>query len=246
MGTINCYVVDDESDSIELISDFIRETPELRLVFSSTNPRDLIAPLTKDRRPKLTFLDIEMPGIDGINLSRLVKGHSPVIFVTAHPHHAVEAFDEDAYDYLLKPVSYERFLQAVTKATLRGHDQPGPSQITDKYFFVRNTKEAEVTKVNFNEVLLVEAEANYFHIHTVGRKQFVYGTLKEIEDILWMPNFMRVHRCYIVNIDRIKSIQKRKLTMDNGTVVPVGDTYFHNLHSRLDKNTFTTSKRRDN
>lgn len=119
MSDYNCYIVDDETDSIEILQDYVNQTPNLRLSYSTTNPRDIFTVITAQGNPKITFLDIEMPGITGLELAGLINSYTAIIFITSHTEHAIEAFEKDAYDYLVKPVSYSRFFQAVTKVQRR-------------------------------------------------------------------------------------------------------------------------------
>ena len=98
MSEYNCYIVDDEADSVEILQDYVNQTPSLRLSYSTTNPRDIFSVITAEGNPKITFLDIEMPGITGLELAGLINSYTAIIFITSHTEHAIEAFEKDAYD----------------------------------------------------------------------------------------------------------------------------------------------------
>lgn len=245
MSDYNCYIVDDEADSIEILQDYINQTPNLRLSYSTTNPRDIFSVITAKGDPKITFLDIEMPGITGLELAGLINSHTAIIFITSHTEHAVEAFEKDAYDYLVKPVSYSRFLKAIIKVQDRIQSKLQNKPEEDNSFFIRGSKQGELIKIHFDEILYIESLQNYVKVFTEKNSYITYLTLKEFEFKLNRTNFIRVHKSYVVNIDRIQRHFDNHLYMKNDFAIPIGSTYRSELMIRLKNRIFTTDRRKE-
>lgn len=245
MSDYNCYIVDDEPDSIEILQDYVNQTPDLRLIHSTTNPRDIFSVIAKQGKPKITFLDIEMPGINGLELAGLINAYTAIIFVTSHTEHALEAFEKDAYDFLVKPVSYSRFLQAVIKVQGRIQDSLITRPVEDNYFFIRGNKQGQLIKIYFEEILYIESLQNYVKLYTEKSMHITYLTLKEFEFKLNRNNFLKVHKSYVVNIDRIGGLINNDLCMENDTIIPIGAVYRQNLLIRLKNRIFSTDRRKD-
>lgn len=244
MSDYNCYIIDDEADAIEIIQDYINQTPNLRLIYSSTNPRDIFTVITESGAPKITFLDIEMPGISGLELAGLISGHTAIVFITSHTQHALEAFEKDAYDYLVKPVSYKRFLQAVIKVQSRIQHNTLTKLVDDNSFFIKGSIQGELIKIKIDEILYIESLQNYVRISTVGDMNVTYLTLKECEFKLDHNKFLQVHKSYVVNLDRIVKHINNQLTMENKKMVPIGSKYRSELLARLKNRIFTSERRK--
>lgn len=244
MSDYNCYIVDDEADSIEILQDYINQTPNLRLAYSTTNPRDIISVITRQGKPKISFLDIEMPGITGLELAGLISSHTAVIFITSHTEHALEAFEKDAYDFLVKPVSYPRFLKAVIKVQGRIQYNLMTKPAEDNYFFIRGNKQGELIKIYFDEILYIESLQNYVKLYTEKEMHITYLTLKEFEFKLNRNNFLKVHKSYVINLDRIERHINNELYMENNVAVPIGPVYRPDLLIRLKNRIFSTDRRK--
>jgi DNA-binding LytR/AlgR family response regulator len=244
MSDYNCYIVDDEADSVEILQDYVNQTPSLRLSYSTTNPRDIFSVITAEGNPKITFLDIEMPGITGLELAGLINSYTAIIFITSHTEHAIEAFEKDAYDYLVKPVAYSRFLQAVTKVQRRIQNNALNPPPEDNSFFIRGSHQGELIKICVNEILYIESLQNYVRIYTISNDHITYLTLKECQIKLKRSNFIQVHKSYIVNIERIVKHINNQLTMENNTAVPIGAAYRPELMIRLKNRIFSTERRK--
>ena len=244
MSTYNCYIVDDEADSIEILQEYINQTPNLRLTYSTTNPRDIFSVITEGSHAKITFLDIEMPGITGLEVASLIGSHTAIIFVTSHAEHAVEAFEKDAYDFLVKPVSYSRFLKAVIKVQGRMNNKLLTKSPEDNYFFIRGNKQGELIKIYFDEILYIESLQNYVKLYTEKQMHITYLTLKEFEFKLNRDNFLKVHKSYVVNLDRIRRHINNELYMENNVPIPVGAVYRPDLLFRLKNRIFSTDRKK--
>lgn len=244
MSDYSCYIVDDEPDSIEILQDYINQTPNLRLNYSTTNPRDIFSVITQHSSPKITFLDIEMPGITGLELAGLINSYTAIIFITSHTEHAIEAFEKDAYDYLVKPVAYSRFLQAVIKVQSRIHNNTLNLRPDEDSFFIRGSSQGELIKIRLDEILYIESLQNYVRIHTISNVYITYLTLKECEFKLDRTAFVKVHKSFLVNLDRVVRHINNQLTMENNETVPIGSVFRPHLMIRLKNRIFSTERRK--
>ncbi len=239
----NCYVVDDEADSIEILEDYIADTPNLCHIFSTTNPKELFPMVLQHDKPKITFLDIEMPGMTGMDLADLISPHAAIIFITSHLNYAPIAFEKNAYDYLIKPFSYTRFLQAVLKVEGRMQSCLLKHGEEETYFYIRGNKQGELIKIYFNEVVYVESLMNYIRIFTTATNYVTYLTLKEITQKLNRGNFIRIHKSYLVNIDRIQRFFANDIYLENNVTLPVGPLYYPDLALRLKNRIFSRNRK---
>ncbi|TKB98650.1 LytR/AlgR family response regulator transcription factor [Pedobacter cryophilus] len=240
----NCFIVDDEPASLEIISDYISETPHLFLQKATTNPRDILPLITAPGKNQITFLDIDMPGINGLELASLIQGHTAVIFITSYPNYAIQAFEKDAYDYLLKPISYARFLQAVIKVKSRLQTaKTNYVELDNQYFLIKGNKQGEIIKIYYQDLLYIESLHNYVSLHTLQGKYIAYFTLKELEYKLNKENFVKIHKSYLINIDKMSTFQYHEVQMENGAKLPVGSACRAQLQMQLNTKLLTTDRR---
>lgn len=231
---MRCLAVDDESLALDLIEDNIRKIPYLTLVKRCRNAFEAQEVLAKEPID-LIFLDIQMPGITGVQFLQSVAAPPLVIFITAYEQFALDGFNLDVVDYLLKPVSFDRFLKAVNKAqelfTHRNNPQtPAPSV---DYLFVN--AEYNLVKITVKDIVYIEGLKDYIKIYleNVQRPVITRMSLKLIEEKLPSDKFIRVHKSFIVSVDKIISIRKGKISI--GTVhVPISEHYKENLHRFID------------
>jgi DNA-binding LytR/AlgR family response regulator len=209
---LKCIIIDDEPIARKLIEEFISDIDFLELAGQAENPAKAIA-LLDNNDIDLIFLDINMPVISGINFLKSSKNMPGVIMTTAYAEHAVEAFDLDVIDYLVKPIPFERFLKACNKArefSTKRH----VAKSADDYFFIKCDNQIE--KVLYSDLLYAEAMLNYVILYTASRKMIVYITLKGLEEQLPEAHFIKVHKSFIVNRNKIKSI--------DGNLIDIGAT----------------------
>ena len=204
---INCLVIDDEPLARKGLKEYIADVDFLNLRGEFDNPLKAAEILSRGER-QLLFLDIQMPKITGLEFFRTLQNAPPVIFTTAFPQYALEGFEVNALDYLVKPVSFERFLKAAMKAKeyyeVREKNVAEASAAAD-YFFIKADK--RLVKILFDDVLFVEALENYVTIHTRDRKFITYLTFKSVEDYLPSDKFLKVHKSFIVAASKIDSIE---------------------------------------
>lgn len=217
---IKCIVVDDEALARRLLRDHIGKIPELELVAQCENPLQARAEITK-HNIDLMFLDIQMPEITGIDFLKTLKTKPLTIFITAFPDYALQSYELDVIDYLLKPVSFERFYQAVNKAVdyLSYRSQKGTEPVVknedtmyDKgYFYVK--ADYKIVRVNYRDILFIEGLREYVQIHTENKKIVTYISMQKMTELLPSKYFFRVHKSYIVNLQKIESIQGNLITI---------------------------------
>lgn len=208
---MNCLIVDDEPVARKGVAEYVNEIDFLNLVGQCENAVKASAYLNQ-HTIDLVFLDIQMPKLSGIEFLKMLKNPPLVIFTTAYSEYALEGYSLDVVDYLMKPITFERFLKAAQKALevhslKRAANQPGDAQAD--YFFVKCDSKFE--KVFFKEVCYVEAMQNYSIIHAQSRKLITYITMTSLENQLPAKQFLKVHKSYIVSIPHIKAIEGNEI-----------------------------------
>jgi len=215
MMKLKCIIIDDEPIARKILQEFIEEIDYLELVGQAENPLKAMG-LLSDNEIDLIFLDINMPKINGIDFLKNSKTSANVIMTTAYAEHAVESYELDVLDYLIKPIAFDRFLKACNKAreisTLRKNAQTLPAQLNDHFFIKCNN---QIEKVFYNDLLYAEAMLNYVMLHTHSKKMMVYVTIKNLEEQLPADLFIKVHKSFIVNKTKIKSIEGNILDIGN-------------------------------
>lgn len=224
---MKCLIVDDEDISRKILERFVEQTDSLTLAGSCSNAIEVVK-LLKEEEIDLIFLDIEMPEMTGMELIETVKESPQIIFVTAKEDYAVEAFEHNVTDYLLKPITYARFLKSVEKA-VEMYNSKGDVR-TPGYIFVK--VDSRLMKMNLSDINFVEAQGDYIQLHTQRGKHLIYSTMKHIESKLPKKDFARVHRSYIVRIDRIADITENNLMIDK-QIIPIGEKYKSDLLKKL-------------
>jgi DNA-binding LytR/AlgR family response regulator len=221
-----CYVIDDESDAVALLREYIEQTPGLELIGSSQNPLVALAELTSRDAPDITFIDVDMRQLSGLELAGMVNLYTSVVFTTAFPEYALQAFEKEAFDYLLKPINYERFLKCIQKAKRKIKKGAIGDEIgKDNFFNIKSEIKGRMVKIRFDEVIYIEGAVNYIQIHTTEGKHMTYLTMREIERHLPKQTFARIHRSFIVNINYVKVTERAQLRLENGESLIMGDHY---------------------
>lgn len=240
VNNISCIIVDDEEHAIHVLEHFISETPMLRLEFSTTRPVEAFQYL-QQHPVDLIFMDIEMPGLNGMELIKLIPTHCKVIFTTAFPDYALKSYEFNVADYLLKPILFDRFLKSVQKvmSTVAAPETNSESKVykekTD-FVFIRSEHKGKLIKINVPEVVYIEALGNYISIQTRSERQLTLSTMKDLEQKLALfPYIIRVHKSFFVNNHYIKSIDGNRILLDKKEI-PIGEKYKeHFLNSIRDK-----------
>ncbi|HOY39493.1 MAG: response regulator transcription factor [Bacteroidales bacterium] len=235
---INCIAVDDERLALELLEDNIRKVPFLNLIATCSSAKHAIE-VVQSEKIDLVFLDIEMPEINGL---QLVKGlvHKPaVIFITAYEKYAIDGYDLDVVDYLLKPVMPERFLKAATKAFeyIRFlHQDKAEEQGNNNIAFIFVRSERKILKLNTSDILYIEGLKDYAKIFTGTKPILSLVTLKHLEDILPEKEFVRIHRSFIIALSKINYISRSSVYIGEKSI-PVSNFYRDSFFKRISDNT---------
>ncbi|MBP0905204.1 LytR/AlgR family response regulator transcription factor [Mariniflexile gromovii] len=240
---MKCVIIDDEPLAIDIIESYIKQIGGLEIVVKCTNPLEAITLLNKNK-VDLIFLDIEMPNLTGIDLVKALDNMPQFIFTTAYPQYALDGFNLNATDYLVKPIPFHRFLKAVTRAKEKYELENKSVSKTDtiievpqantqdNFIFVKS--EYENIKINIDTIKYIQGLKDYIKIYTSESDKAILtlSSFKDILDKLPAARFIRVHRSYVVNIDFIKALQKTKVIVD-GIQIPIGDTYKDDVVKRF-------------
>lgn len=231
---IHCIVVDDEPLPVKLLADYVEKTPGLQLVLKTTHVLDALD-YVQQGKADLVFLDIQMPELTGIHFLKIIRGACKVILTTAYSEYAVESYDYDVIDYLLKPITFERFSLAVQKAKKRlTEDKIATLPLTQtkltEHIFVKT--EYRIQKINLADILYIEAMRDYIAFITRAGKILSLDSMKNMEEILPAGAFIRIHKSYIVNKNNIDFIERGKVVIAK-QYLPVGEMYKQRLDAAL-------------
>ena len=222
---MNCIVVDDDKLSRRIIEEFINKTESLTLCGSFSAALDGINFLKQQENIELIFLDIEMPEMSGIDFMAALKNLPQVIIISSKGKYAIDAFEYDVTDYLLKPVAYARFYKAVDKAVNR-HQRSNVNPNSKDEIFIK--KNSSLVRLKYDDILWVEALENYVIFNTYSEKFTIHFTMKAVEVKLPTNKFVRVHRSFIVNTSSISEIDDNTIivkTVDGNKSIPIGKSY---------------------
>lgn len=240
MRPINCAVIDDEPLARDGLASYIEKIDFLNLIGEGNNPTELLT-LEKNHSLDLIFMDIQMPIMSGIDYLKSTKTRPMVILTTAYPSYALEGFELDVLDYMVKPITFNRFYKGVHKARdyfsmFHREDRPSASKPTVDYFFVKCDSVYE--KIFYEDVEYVQALQNYVIIYTTTGKFMPLISMKRMEELLDDQKFIRVHKSYLVAVDKIRSVEQSKLKLANQEV-PLSRNYKDIVFKKiLDKSLF--------
>ena len=241
---IRCLIVDDEPLALHILEDYMSKIPFLQLVKATTNPIEALT-IVQEKGADLVFLDVQMPELSGIQFLRIANGKAKVILTTAYPQYALEGYELDVIDYLLKPIAFDRFFKAVQKAQTimqppaaagakpvqaEPAQQPRQDFLSD-FIFVKT--EHKIQKVYLNDILFIEGLKDYISIFTPAERIITLQNMKKMEDALPPKHFIRVHKSYIVSINKIDSIERSRIFIGD-KIIPVGDTYREEFFKIID------------
>lgn len=229
--TIKCLVVDDEPVARKGIAGYVEQTPFLMMVGSCKSAIEANDELHK-KEVDLLFLDIQMPDLTGTEFIRSLKNPPAVIFTTAYRDYAIEGFELNALDYLVKPISFQRFLKAANKALsfFEMQRQHRPTGIDQEYFFIKC--DGQFIKIKLEEVLYFESEKDYVFIYTESKRYLTLLSLKQLEKELPSDRFLRVHRSFLVSLEKIESMEGNQLIIRDKRI-PVSRSLQENIFNIL-------------
>lgn len=224
---IKCVIIDDEQPAINVLENYIRRVPYLQLVGTATNPIQGIE-LINSTKAELVFLDIQMDEMSGIDVMKVLTDDVKVIFCTAYSEFAVTSYELNVVDYLMKPIPFDRFASAIKKIlpmniSSLANESATPS---NDYMFVKTEQKGKMVKIDLDDIDFIEAMNNYIAFYRGKTKTLVYSTMKEIESHLPGSKFLRIHKSYIIAINKITSVDNNCIILKNRTEqIPISLTY---------------------
>lgn len=230
---MKCLIIDDEPLAVKLLKDYASKVPDLEVVMAGSDVFEGLK-LAQDGAADLIFLDIQMPELTGIQFMKVLNGKCKVILTTAYEEYALQAFDHDVVDYLLKPFSLDRFMTAVQRARERlSIAKPITEATSSKADFIFVKSEYRVVKIELKDILYLESLRDYVAIHIAGGKILTLQSLRSFEETLDTVKFMRIHKSYIIAIDKISAVERKRVVIGE-TYLPVGETYLSTFWAKLD------------
>lgn len=235
MNTISCLIIDDEPNAVKLLADYIQKVPFLLLRHTCFDAFEAAEFLQKEP-VDLLFLDINMPQMSGMELAALLPKSQLLIFTTAYSSHALEGYEFNAIDYLLKPITFKRFMQAISKARYYfSQSETGISSLKiaspNTYIFIKSGK--QVIKIEYKSILYLEAHKEYVNIVSRDNQNLVYKRMKTLEEEL-PPDFIRIHNSYIINLDHLEKIVENHVIIGKARL-PVSNSYRAALTRRVEE-----------
>lgn len=232
-----CIIVDDEPLAVRLLESYVEKTPDLELMASFTDSINAINAI-KAQKPDLLFLDIQMPNIDGMELAHSLPEETRVIFTTAFKEYAFESYEVNALDFLLKPIRYNKFLAAIEKAAKQMTPSSAPQQQGPSTAFIR--VDGEWRNIRLDSIIYVSGMKDYvlFHLDGEPKPLITHLTMKAVEEMLPSDKFLRVHRSYIVAVDRIQKVDRNDCVYIGNEVIHVPEGYLDTFRNFMGKRSF--------
>ena len=234
---LSCIIVDDEPLAVKLLESFVVKTPELQLLASFTDSVEAINAV-KEQKPDLLFLDIQMPDLNGMELAHMIPPTTRVIFTTAFKEYAFESYEVSALDFLLKPIRYNKFLAAVEKAKQWYEREPSADDAKSTSLFIR--VDGELRNVTIDNITYVSGMKDYvmFYLDGESKPLITHLTMKAVEAMLPSDRFLRVHRSYIIAVDKIKKIDRNDCIYIGEEIIHVPEGYQQAFHSFIETRSF--------
>ena len=234
---LSCIIVDDEPLAVKLLESFVAKTPELQLLASFTDSVEAINAV-KEQKPDLLFLDIQMPDLNGMELAHMIPPTTRVIFTTAFKEYAFESYEVSALDFLLKPIRYNKFLAAVEKAKQWYEREPSADDAKSTSLFIR--VDGELRNVTIDNITYVSGMKDYvmFYLDGESKPLITHLTMKAVEAMLPTDRFLRVHRSYIIAVDKIKKIDRNDCIYIGEEIIHVPEGYQQAFRSFIETRSF--------
>lgn len=226
MKTIRCVILDDEPMAVALLSKYVEKIPSFELIKATTNPFEVLQ-LIAETTINLLFIDIQMPELTGLQMMEMLGNKTKFVITSAYSEYALNGYEHNVVDYLLKPISFDRFYksvqkietlfkEAITEEAAKVEEKP------DEFLFVKT--DGKLVKICLTDLLLIEGLKDYLYLHLKNEKLIVLDTLKDFENKLPTPDFMRIHKSFIIRLDQIETIERNRIFIQN-KIIPIGETY---------------------
>ena len=240
---LTCIIVDDEPLAVKLMESFVAKTPDLKLLGSFTDSVEAINAV-KEQKPNLLFLDIQMPDLNGMELDHMIPAETRVVFTTAFKEYAFESYEVSALDFLLKPIRYNKFMVAVEKAKewFAKSESPvsqHPSPITNHPSAIFVRVDGELRNITISDIIYVNGMKDYvmFYLDSEPKPLITHLTMKAVEEMLPPEKFLRVHRSYIIAVDKIRKVDRNDCIYIGNEIIHVPDGYQDAFHKFLETRT---------
>ncbi len=224
---IRCLVVDDEPLALDILEDYISKVPFLTLVKTTTSAIEGLS-LVQNDAIDLVFLDVQMPELTGIQFLKIINGKCDVILTTAYSQYALDGYDLDVVDYLLKPIAFDRFYKAAQKVLQSSGNTnssaPEVLSVQKNHDFIFVKTEHKIQKIYLDDILYIEGLKDYISIFTRSERIITLQNMKKMEESLPSKSFIRVHKSYIIALGKIESIERSRIQIGE-KIIPIGDTY---------------------
>lgn len=235
---ISCITIDDEPLAVKKISAYIQKTPFLELVAECRSAFEAME-IINNHKIQLIFIDINMPDMSGLEFVKSLTDKPYIVFTTAYSEYAVEGFQVDAADYLLKPITYSSFLKAANKVKnlidLNANSQKESIRATASHLFVKS--DYKLIRIELDDIKFIESQHEYIKIHLISSTPVMTQlSMKTIEEQLPTDRFMRIHRSFIVNLTKISVIERNRIVFDGKVYIPVSDQYKEKFQEFIDRN----------
>ncbi|MEO0895662.1 MAG: LytTR family DNA-binding domain-containing protein [Bacteroidota bacterium] len=224
---LRCLIIDDEPLAVNLLEDYVNKIAGIELVQSFNNPLEAL-PLLESEEINLIFLDVQMPELTGIQLGNIINGKIPIILTTAYDEYAIQGYELDVIDYLLKPISFDRFFKAVQKAQKRITPNMGKANNSLEeekhpgYIFVKTNYKTQ--RINLEDILYLESLGDYVKIHLPDQRIMTLENMKHFASTLPQEQFMRIHRSFIISFSKIDFIERNRVIIGE-TYIPISHSY---------------------
>lgn len=234
---IRCLVVDDEPLALDILEDYIKKVPFLTLVKTTTSAIEGLS-LVQSDAVDLVFLDVQMPELTGIQFLKIINGKCDVILTTAYSQYAMDGYELDVVDYLLKPIAFDRFYKAAQKVLQNNNHSQAPESFSNhsnrNFIFVKT--EHKIQKIYLDDILYIKGLKDYISIFTKTERIITLQNMKKMEESLPPKSFTRVHKSYIIALSKIESIERSRIQIGD-KIIPIGDTYKEYFFKQIeDKN----------
>lgn len=241
-NTFKCVIIDDEQHAVDLLTDYISELPSLTISKTFNNPILALDSIRKDDDIDIIWLDIDMPGLSGLELAKSLRSKTKkLVFTTAHTQYAVDAFEVRADHYLLKPIKLSKFLALVNEIT---ESLYAITALPAKFFYIKGDEKGKLNRISMEEIVSIEGLKNYIVIYTKEEKFTTYLTMIEVENALEEDGrFMRIHKSFIINTDEIDRITGNTVYLSNQMEITLGASYKDKFNEYLNENTLKSGRR---
>jgi DNA-binding LytR/AlgR family response regulator len=244
MMDLKCYILDDEFHAVELLRDYVEKTDGLELQGFATDPLTALKKLSGQPRPDVLFLDIRLPGLSGIEFAGLLNHDITIIFTTAYGHFALQAFEQQAFDFLLKPLSYARFYQCARRLLHYLGQGTHPENDQPDFFFVKSDIKGRMIKIVFADIVFVEGSQNYVKIHLLEKAILSYLTMREMEQFLPAGQFCRIHHSFIIHTGHLRIVEQGRVMLTGNIYLNIGRQYKARFLKKINPLLFRSKRER--